>query len=535
VKHPTRALLLAAALALGSALAYLPALRSGWAFDDANLVQPSPALEDLAGLRSAVSTDLYRQASPRLEASPYWRPLALASFWLDTRLGDAPGALHLGNVLLHALAAALLAFVLLRRVEGAGGGGRLGLAAAGLAAAWWALHAQNVEPVAWISGRYDVLCGLALLGLLALPWRPGWGRAALHGLVFLAGLLSKDGFGVFVVVVAAMDWAERRRPREAAPRWAAVAVALAGWWSARALVGVPRFDAPGAGIVLGILLRYLDVVRIYALRAVWPAPLTIDHPYPPAGLGDLLAGAVLILALVAAAVWRRRLAVPVALFLGGLAPAAAAVARFGEVPERYFYVPSLGLALLLGELIAAGLAAPRPSVKLLAPVAAGALALLGLVRVERRLPDWRGDETLFAAALRVDPEDAQANQALGIEAGRRGDWAEARRRLEVAQRSDPRSGRVAGALAWALAQTGDLPGALAAAARATEVAPYLPDGWYFLALARHRSGDHVGELEAIDRLLQLSPGFPGAQRGRAVAACEVSGRTDCLQPAGARP
>jgi hypothetical protein len=42
-----------------------------------------------------------------------------------------------------------------------------------VAAAWWAFHPQNVETVAWISCRYDLLCGVALLGLLALPWRPG--------------------------------------------------------------------------------------------------------------------------------------------------------------------------------------------------------------------------------------------------------------------------------------------------------------------------------------------------------------------------
>src|SRR5215468_3608378 len=110
-----RTTVLVFALGLGSAAAYLPAVQSGWVWDDVNLVQPSPALQDLAGLRRAIATDLYRQAAPRLEASPYWRPLALASYWLDTRLGAAPGALHIGNILLHGVATALMALVLLRR------------------------------------------------------------------------------------------------------------------------------------------------------------------------------------------------------------------------------------------------------------------------------------------------------------------------------------------------------------------------------------------------------------------------------------
>src|ERR1043165_3048759 len=131
VKDWQRTTLLVAALALCVSAAFVPTIRSGWVWHDVNLVQPSPALEDLDGLRRAVATDLYRQAAPRLEASPYWRPLALASYWLDTRLGAAPRSLHIGNILLHGLATALLALALLhRRSDGAGAAGVV------LAAAW---------------------------------------------------------------------------------------------------------------------------------------------------------------------------------------------------------------------------------------------------------------------------------------------------------------------------------------------------------------------------------------------------------------
>src|SRR5678815_2931604 len=149
VKQWHRTTVLVAALALCSVAAYLPAISSGWVWDDVNLVQPSPALQDLDGLRRAVGTDLYRQAAPRLEASPYWRPLALASFWLDTRLGEAPRALHVGNLVLHGLATALLAVVVLRRRRD--GENMVGPA---LATAWWAFHPVNAETVAWICLLY---------------------------------------------------------------------------------------------------------------------------------------------------------------------------------------------------------------------------------------------------------------------------------------------------------------------------------------------------------------------------------------------
>jgi tetratricopeptide (TPR) repeat protein len=276
---------------------------------------------------------------------------------------------------------------------------------------------------------------------------------------------------------------------------------------------------------------FLDAVRIYFLRAVVPPPLSIGHPYAPGGALGMGIGAAIVLGLAAAAVWRRRLAVPVAVFLAGLVPAAVAIAKFGQVPERYFYLPSIGLALLVGELIAASLEARRSIARLAAPVAVALTTLVGLVRLEARLPDWRSDDAIFAAALRADPDDAEANLTVGIAAGRRDDWAEARRVLAIAQRTDPHSGRIAGALAWAMLRSGDVAGGLRQAERATAIDRHQPDAWYYLALARHRSGDHPGEFAAIERILELSPDFPGARAGRAFAACEVSGRSGCAEEA----
>jgi tetratricopeptide (TPR) repeat protein len=517
-----RAAVVIAILALGAGAAYAPVLGAGWAYDDLNLVKPSPALDDLAGLRRAVSTDLYRQAAPRLEASPYWRPLALASFWLDTRLGEAPGALHVGNLLLHVLATVLLAFVVLRRHGGAARG-----VAAWVAAVWWTLHPENAEPVAWISCRYELLYGAALLGLLALPWRPGPLRAALHGLLFLAGLLSKDAFGVMAMVIVADDWAERRPVRQAALSWGAIAVAISGWWWARTLIGIRAPPRIGPAQVFDLLRYYLDAVRIYFVRALVPAPLTISHPYSPGGALQLSVGGALLVGLVALAIWRRRLMVPVAVFLAGLVPVALAMAQYREVPERYFYVPSIGLALLVGELVAAGWEARRTFVRWLAPGAVGLAAVYGLLDLEHRLPDWQSDEALWTAAYQVDPLDAQANLNVGRVAAHRGDWGEARRLFEIAQRSDPRSARIAGAYAGALLETHDVARAAEQAERATILAPREPEGWFLLAKARHLRGDHTGELAAIDELLEVSPEYPRARAGREFAACEASGRADC--------
>jgi len=128
----------------------------------------------------------------------------------------------------------------------------------------------------------------------------------------------------------------------------------------------------------------------------------------------------------------------------------------------------------------------------------------------------------------VIPLDPLANHYRAITAGRRGDWSDALRAIEVATRGNPCSGRFAITYAWALLRPGDTAGAIREAKRATFLAPYQPESWYDLSSAQHEIGDHAAELATLEKLLQISFDYPGARGAREVAACEVSGRKDCL-------
>src|SRR5205085_10867361 len=83
----------------------------------------------------------------------YWHPLTWISHMIDYELfGPQPGVHHIINVLFHALAAALL-FHTLRRMTGA-------LWRCAVVAALFAWHPLQVEGVAWIAERKNVLAGL---------------------------------------------------------------------------------------------------------------------------------------------------------------------------------------------------------------------------------------------------------------------------------------------------------------------------------------------------------------------------------------
>jgi protein O-mannosyl-transferase len=498
-------------VAAGVALAHLPGLGNGFVWDDLQYLLPGLAPGG-NGLPRSLTTDFYLAAGAQFAPSGYYRPVAMVTYWLSTVLGSGPFAFHLSSLVLHAILAGLLALLLARRL-GPGSG-----EVAALAAALWACHPEQVEVVSWISCRFEILTGMAAVGFLLLPWRPGWRRAVLHGLIFLAGLLSKEGFLAFLGVVLADDWAERRRPAEAAARWLALATAVASWLGLRAALNIPSI--PGLA-PLEFPRQYLGAVATYLGRALSPVPLSISHPFAPAGPGALAAGVVVVAALLLLAIRRRQLAVPVALFLAMLAPMAIASAYMGNVAERYFYVPSLGLAWLLG---AALVAIPWRRAGL--AIAAAALAVATTFTVARQ-PDWKSDRTIFGAAAALDPEDAPANLRLGILEGQANHFDEARRFLGRGLQRAPQLVQLVNAQAWLDLRSGHGPEALALARKAVALAPEFPQARFHLAGALHLTGDHQAELTALDQVLAVAPGYREARISRALARCELERNRAC--------
>jgi hypothetical protein len=166
-------------------LAYLPALDAQFIWDDDNYVTANPTLWTPGGLWR-----IWFEPG----ATPQYYPLTFTTFWVEYRLWQLdPFGYHLVNILLHGLSA-LLFWQVLRL---------LGLPGAWLAGAIFALHPMNVESVAWITERKNVLSGACYLGaaLAYLRFSPPqeeaaggrWGWYAVAIVWFICALLSKTG------------------------------------------------------------------------------------------------------------------------------------------------------------------------------------------------------------------------------------------------------------------------------------------------------------------------------------------------------
>src|SRR5262245_18101759 len=135
-------------IALTTLLAYIPAYRAGFIWDDDRYVTRNPTLQSAAGLKQIwLDTD----------ATPQYYPLAFTSFWVENHLRClSPIGYLIVNIALHIGCAILLLRLLLL----------LNIPAALLAAMLFALHPLHVDSVAWITERKNVLSGLFYLAAM---------------------------------------------------------------------------------------------------------------------------------------------------------------------------------------------------------------------------------------------------------------------------------------------------------------------------------------------------------------------------------
>ena len=120
-------------------------MHGGFVCDDAGDVENNTALNSWSGLWA-----IWTQ--PGVNAQYY--PLTFTTFWLNHQVGGlSPLGYHLVNVILHSINALLL-WRILRNLK---------IPGAWLAAALFALHPVNVESVAYISERKNVLSGFFFL------------------------------------------------------------------------------------------------------------------------------------------------------------------------------------------------------------------------------------------------------------------------------------------------------------------------------------------------------------------------------------
>ena len=264
--HWSKEWLLAAALVAAVFLAYQPAWRGGFIWDDDLHLLNNPVLKP-GGLATIWVPGTYVN---------YW-PVTFTAYRLQFELwGLNPVGFHMVNIALHALSAVLVWRILVHlRVPGAM-----------FAAALFALHPVNVESVAWITQLKNTLSLLltlvsVLLYLLYERYGGRW-RFALSLGVFCLATLSKGMTLTLPVVLLACAWWQRGRiSRRDLLR--VVPFLLIGLVMAALEVSMQHVAAGQAAVVRsdGFLSRTAVAgfaVWFYFWKLIWPVNLMFVYP-----------------------------------------------------------------------------------------------------------------------------------------------------------------------------------------------------------------------------------------------------------------
>jgi protein O-mannosyl-transferase len=165
--------------------------------DDADLIAANQAfLANPRNVPRAFEKSYFEVEGQPSDKKTYYRPVTIVSFMLDAqRSGANPHAYHVTNIVLHAAATCLVFALAL-----AWGAPEWAALAAALV---FAVHPINVQAVAWIAGRNDLLSAVfGIISMIAIATtRSATALAvAIHAAAFAVALFSKETAIVFPLI-----------------------------------------------------------------------------------------------------------------------------------------------------------------------------------------------------------------------------------------------------------------------------------------------------------------------------------------------
>ena len=488
-----------------------------------------------------------------------WHPLTWLSHMLDCNLfGLNPAGHHLTSLVLHLANVALL-FGLLQSMTSK-------VVQSAFVAALFAAHPLNVESVAWIAERKNLLCTLfwllTLWAYLAYVKRPGWRRYTLVVASFALGLLSKPMVVTLPFVLLLLDyWPLRRfdeppiqdKPKSLKRRtkqkssqqikvkttsslirtvdliWEKAPLFLLTL--AGCAVTVKAQKAGGAlahGEALGLGTRLANGVVAYSnylLKAFWPVHLSVFYPHPGSTLPlwqvllSVLVLGALTFFIVKGTPRFRYLIVGWLWFLGTLVPVIGLVQAGNQaMADRYAYIPLIGIFVLLVW----GTSDLTHSLKWGRSRVAGAMgiALAALLFcTSTQLSYWHDAGKLFEHAVESTTDNYIAYDALGMVATERGDLDQAIKYFSKSLEIRPSYGNALQNLAGtehncgvAWARQGDWEAAIKHYRRALELQPRNAEFHYNLEIALYAKRAISEAEEHLAEAVRYQPKHFNAQR-----------------------
>ena len=423
-------------------------IKNGFVADDHYIIELN---QDKIGVKPVIrmffeSDTLYTT----LPSLPYYRPLSRVSYLFDKYLfGTNPAGYHGGSIILHAACTLLLLLTLLRL--------GCGMFSALIAASLFGIHPINAEAVNFLSARNNLLATFFVLGSF-LAWLRADERGsrplfAFSGFLFFLATLSKET-GVmllpFLLCLKFYDDSLSRSKQAVLTRdFSFIAyhvIFLFVYLLLRAIaIDVSYIRDHIAGFP-GRMHQLCFIIPMYCSLLVAPWRLSFHYPNPASFSNStdlLVVGIALIAALIALIMKRDRITVIglAWLFLNFLPISNILPIPSAAVADRYFYLPFIGITMLVGQSLARLAWTPRAA-RTVAVACMIVGLLLGLQTIQRSR-DWEDELSLNRSIAAREGSYALGHFDYGYAAYQQGDVQTATREFRTALSLDPHYPRAA--------------------------------------------------------------------------------------------
>jgi protein O-mannosyl-transferase len=383
-------------------------------------------------------------------------PLTWVSLLIDRHFfGMNAGCYHLTNLVLHIVTSWCL-FAALSRLTG-------NINRSFVVVCLFAIHPLHVEPVAWVTGRWELIAGLCwCIGLLLWSYfvrsRSKWVYTAVM-VAYVAAVLGKPIALTFPFVLLLLDYWPLNRLQRAEgcnPGMTVDGSDESGWSTIRKLIveKVPLFIVLVILSTLAVVVKrnaaqqaYTEqfslIVRLgntvntyvfYLWQTLWPHDLACFYPHP-ASIGqfswasvatDFAVIATVTFGVLYGARCSHRwgfLIVGWLYYLGTFVPASGIVqVELYATADRYTYIPLIGLLIMLVWGCAEICDRRRISTEVRAVAVTLCVSVLVVISC-RQCATWRDSNTLWNHAATVRPLNYRAHSVLAYLASKRGDMS----------------------------------------------------------------------------------------------------------------
>jgi tetratricopeptide (TPR) repeat protein len=480
-----RGLIFAVVLAAVTILAYRPAWHGGFLWDDDDYIINNELLTAPNG---------WQRIWFSLDSPSQYFPLTYSTFRIEHSLwGLNTTGYHWVNLLLH-VGNALLVWAVLAR---------LGIPGSCLAAAIFALHPVQVESVAWITERKNVLMGFFFL-LTLLAWiafvngrtRRPWILYCLALIFYGLALSAKATACTLPAALFLILWLQKkpitmRRLMQIVP-FVILGIGmglLVVWWE-HYHQGTNR----AAFTFLSPIERILVASRavwFYLSKIFWPSNLTFIYPRWNISPADLVDYICLLLGIAACAVihflrryFGRSVEVAAAFFVATLSPVLGFIMlftfRYTFVADHYQYVACIGPMALASAAIVSLL---DKFARYRAVIGSAALLLVTTLATLtwRQAATYADIETLWRTTLAKNPESWMAHTNIGLVLFQKGKIDDAIAHYRSALQMQPDWWDAEYNLGTALSAKGQVDEAIPHSEKAVAMRPNDPDAQVSLA------------------------------------------------------